>query len=57
MRANLADLIFSFKKKDACFLNSWKNGVLAVLMLFKLFFLLNKDLVFDDLDDENEGKE
>lgn len=28
VRANLAVLIFSLRKKEACFLNSWKKGVL-----------------------------
>lgn len=34
MRANLAVLIFSLRKKEACFLNSWNKGLLMLLLLF-----------------------
>jgi hypothetical protein len=38
VRANLAVLIFSLKKKEACFFISWKEGVpmLVLLFLFKI---------------------
>ena len=42
MRANLAVLIFSLKKKEACFFNSWKEGVGMVLDLLKM-----DDMIFD----------
>lgn len=37
MRTNLAVLIFSFKKKEACFLNSWNKGLpMFALLLLKI---------------------
>lgn len=36
MRANLAVLIFSLKKKEACFFSSWKEGVPMLVLLFLL---------------------
>lgn len=43
VRAKRADLIFSLKKKEACFLNSWKEGE---PMLVLLLFLLRIDMAF-----------
>lgn len=34
VRANLAVLNFSLRKKEACFLNSWNKGVPILLLLF-----------------------
>jgi hypothetical protein len=36
VRANLAVLIFSLKKKEACFFRSWKEGVPMLVLLFLL---------------------
>ena len=33
---NLAVLIFSLKKKEACFLNSWNKGVLILLINYNV---------------------
>lgn len=37
MRANRAVLIFSLKKKEACFLNSWKDGAPMLPLLLPKF--------------------
>lgn len=48
MRTNLADLIFSLRKKEACFLISWKKGAPPFpVLLLPILFLLKIDMVED----------
>lgn len=51
VRANRAVLIFSLKKKEACFLNSWKDGAPMLPLLLPKFD------IFSSYDKNNNHKQ
>jgi hypothetical protein len=58
VRASLALLIFSLKKKEACFLSSWNDGVptlLLVLPLLKINMIQNRGS--DELKGEKKSEQ